>query len=297
MTQHQFETPIPKVKYAVLSFPAPGVLLARLNRPRDLNCISMDGLAELETVWEWLDQEPNLMVGIITGIGRAFSAGADLKGELRLNMIDLNASNAELTANAEWNASNHEGRKRTHPAGGFGTLSRRSGRKPVIAAVNGICMGGGCEMIVNCDLVVATKKATFALPEVKIGVAAAAGALRRLIRTVGKPRAMEMALTGRTVTASEAQEWGLVNKVVGDDEGEVIGAAIDYARMIAANSPDAVIVTRESVNMGWQGMGAEDGTRMSNEIWGPRLQASENLKEGVQSFVEKRKPRWKPANL
>lgn len=167
----------------------------------------------------------------------------------------------------------------------------------MIAAVNGICFGGGCEAIVNCDMVVASRKATFALPEVKIGVVAAAGALPRIIRTVGKPRAMEMALTGRTVSASEALEWGMINKVVGDADGEVVDAAVEYAKLIAANSPDAVIVTRESVKMGWEGVGAEDGTRISNEVWGPRLAAGENLKEGVASFVEKRKPKWKAAKL
>lgn len=165
----------------------------------------------------------------------------------------------------------------------------------MIAAVNGICYGGGCEAIINCDIVVAAKKATFALPEVKIGVAAQAGALPRLIRTVGRPRAMDMALTGRTIAAAEALEWGLINKVVGD--GEVVAAAVEYAKMIAANSPDAVIVTRESIKMGWEGVGAEDGTRISNEIWGPRLLTGENCKEGVASFVEKRKPRWKPSKL
>jgi enoyl-CoA hydratase/carnithine racemase len=146
-------------------------------------------------------------------------------------------------------------------------------------------------------MVIAAKKATFALPEVKIGVAAQAGALPRLIRTVGKPRAMDMALTGRTITADEAFQWGLVNKVTGNAEGEVVNAAVEYAKMIAANSPDAVIVTRESIKMGWEGVGAEDGTRISNEVWGPRLLSGENLKEGILSFVEKRKPRWKPSKL
>jgi len=167
----------------------------------------------------------------------------------------------------------------------------------VIAAVNGICYGGGCEAIVNCDLVIASKKATFALPEVKIGVVAQAGALPRLIKTVGRPRAMEMALTGCPLSADEARDWGLINKVVGDKDGEVVEAAIEYAKMISANSSDAVIVSRECIKMGWEGVGAEEATRLANEAWGPRLHAGENMKEGVRSFVEKRRPRWQPAKL
>lgn len=183
------------------------------------------------------------------------------------------------------------------PPSGFGAISRRGGRKPIIAAVNGICFGGGCELIVNADLVVAARKATFSLPEVKRGVVAFAGALPRIVRTIGKPRAMEMALTGRTVSAEEAERWGLINKVVGDRDGEVVEAAIEYAKMIGENSPDAVIVSREGVKMGWEGVGAEEGTRIANEIWFPLLQKGENIKEGVRAFVEKRKPQWVPAKL
>lgn len=183
------------------------------------------------------------------------------------------------------------------PPSGFGALSRRGGRKPIIAAVNGICFGGGTEIIVNCDLVVASSKATFALPEVKRGVIAIAGALPRVVRTIGRQRAMEMALTGRTVPAAEAREWGLVNKVVGAGEGEVVEAAVEYAKMIAENSPDAVIVSREGIKMGWEGVGAEEGTRLLTEVWYPRLLEGENIKEGVRAFVEKRKPRWKAAKL
>ena len=183
------------------------------------------------------------------------------------------------------------------PASGFGALSRRGGRKPVIAAVNGICFGGGCEMIVNCDMVVASSNATFALPEVKRGVVAIAGALPRIVRTLGRPRAMEMALTGRVVPAAEAREWGLVNKVVGQGEEEVVRAAVEYAGMIAENSPDAVIVSREGIKLGWEGVGAEEGSRLLQENWYPRLTAGENIKEGVRAFVEKRKPNWKAAKL
>ncbi|GAB7352030.1 hypothetical protein MBLNU459_g2543t3 [Dothideomycetes sp. NU459] len=272
----KFSTQPPSAKYCVLSYPAPDVLLVRLNRPKQLNCINIDGHEELDAIWSWLDKEPTLRVGIITGTGRAFCAGADLK---------------------EWNKQNSEAKPRQMPASGFGALSRRGGRKPVIAAVNGICFGGGCEMIVNCDLVVASSKATFALPEVKRGVVAMAGALPRIVRTLGKPRAMEMALTGRTLAATEAQEWGLINKVVGDKEGEVIEAAVEYAKMIAENSPDAVIVSREGIKLGWDGIGAEEGSRLFMENWYPRLVEGENIKEGVLAFVEKRKPKWTAAKL
>jgi len=183
------------------------------------------------------------------------------------------------------------------PPSGFGALSRRTGLKPIIAAVNGLAYGGGTEIIVNCDLVVASSKASFALPEVKRGVVAVAGALPRIARTIGRPRAMEMALTGRTVSPQEALSWGLINKVVGDRDGEVVEAAIEYARMIAENSPDAVIVSREGIKMGWEGVGAEEGSRLLIENWYPRLLAGDNMKEGVRAFVEKRKPKWTAAKL
>lgn len=304
MSKPNFQLPEPSGKYCVLSYPAPGVLLVRLNRPKDLNCINQEGHTELDQIWSWLDAEPTLNAGIITGTGRAFCAGADLKGRETCTFIIAQtksryADHILTLADhfTEWNSMNSENRSRPMPPSGFGALSRRNGRKPIIAAVNGLAYGGGTEIIVNCDMVVAAKKATFALPEVKRGVVAVAGALPRIVRTIGRPRAMEMALTGRTVPAQEAFEWGLINKVVGDGDGEVVAAAVEYAKMIAENSPDAVIVSREGIKMGWEGVGAEEGSRLLIENWYPRLVAGDNIKEGLRAFVEKRKPQWKAAKL
>lgn len=97
--------------------------------------------------------------------------------------------------------------------------------------------------------------------------------------------------------AEEALEWGLINKVVGDKDGEVVDAAVEYAKMISANSPDAVIVTREGIKLGWESMGADEATEHALKNWQPKLQAGENLKEGVQAFVQKRKPKWVPSKL
>jgi enoyl-CoA hydratase/carnithine racemase len=279
MSTPSFNTPPPKPQDSLISFPAPSILLITLNRPKDLNCINNTGHHDLDALYKWFDNEPSLACAILTGEGRAFCAGADLK---------------------EWNSDNNTGankpaRNERTPASGFGALSRRGGKKPVICAVNGICFGGGCEMIVNADMVIADENAVFGLPEVKIGVVALAGALTRLVRTVGKQRAMEMALTGRTLSAGEAREWGLVNRVV--KKGTCVQEAIEMAKLVAANSPDSVIVSREGIKMGWEGVGAEEGTRLIMENWYSRMDKGENMKEGVRSFVEKRKPRWVPSKL
>ncbi|KAL9624851.1 MAG: hypothetical protein Q9160_000898 [Pyrenula sp. 1 TL-2023] len=183
-------------------------------------------------------------------------------------------------------------------------------RVPVILALNGLAHGGGTEILINADLAYASRTAVIALPEVKRGVTAIAGALPRLIRTVGRPRAMEMALTGRNLDAEEAAAWGLINGVVEADadadkleeveevvKRAVVRKAVDVAQSICENSPDSVIVTREGVKMGWEGVGADEATRLVAEAWGPRLMMGENTREGVRAFVEKRMPRWRDSKL
>ena len=160
------------------------------------------------------------------------------------------------------------------------------------------------EILVNLDLVVAARSAQFALPEVKRGVIALAGALPRLVRTVGRQRAMDMALTGRTLSAAEAHSWRLLNDVTDDApvDAEVtdrpcVRKALEYAGMIAANSPDSIIVSREGIKLGWQGLGVEEATTLLTETWGRRLNDGENIKEGLSAFSEKRTPRWVPSKL
>jgi enoyl-CoA hydratase/carnithine racemase len=181
-------------------------------------------------------------------------------------------------------------------------LSNRKGKKPVIAAVNGLCLGGGMEMVINCDMVVAgTRGVKFGTPEVKRGVVALAGALPRLIRTVGKQRASEMALLGRMYGPQEMKEWGLVNFVVSTDEAKdgaaVVAEALRLAQEIAANSPDSVITSREGLTLGWEAMGPATSTELLGKGLYGRIDGAENMREGLTSFVEKREPRWKDSRL
>lgn len=231
----------------------------------------------MDSVWKWLDDEPNLSVAIITGTGRAFSAGADLK---------------------EWNnsmAEDADPSKRMGNAPAFKPLSRRLGKKPVIAAVNGLAMGGGCEFVVNCDIVVAAEDAVFGLPEVKRGVAPIGGALPRLIRTVGLQRATEFALMGEPITAQRAYEWGIVNKVVKKER--VVEEAVRYAAAIAENSPDAIICTRAGLRQGWETAAVERAVEVTLEREFAELQKGENILEGLKAFAEKRKPVWRASRL
>ncbi|KAF3026551.1 hypothetical protein E8E14_013936 [Neopestalotiopsis sp. 37M] len=269
--------PPPTPTFLKLSYPAPRVLLIRMDRPKDLNAMSTTAQWEMDSVWKWLDLEPNLSVAVITGTGRAFSAGADLK---------------------EWNNSmsdDADPKSRMGNAPAFKPLSRRLGKKPVIAAVNGLAMGGGCEFIVNCDLVVAAEDAYFGLPEVKRGLAPIGGALPRLIRTIGLQRASEFALTGRKASAQELLTWGLVNKVVPKDQ--VVDEAVKYAVEIAANSPDAIICTRAGLRQGWETASVERAVEITLEREFAELQRGENILEGLKAFSEKRQPSWKGSRL
>jgi enoyl-CoA hydratase/carnithine racemase len=286
------QTQPPSTPKTILHFPTPDTLLIVLNNPKGLNCLSTSMHYALHTLFAWYDNEPTLRCCIITGSGRAFCAGADLK--------EWNENNA---ARAAGKTPASDGR-RDMPGSGFGGVSRRTGKKPVIGAINGLAFGGGMEMVANMDMVVAARSALFALPEVKRGVIALAGALPRIVRTLGRPRAMEMALTGRTVKAEEAKEWGLVNAVTDDApvdadvlDRPVVQRALAYAKEIAGNSPDSVIISRAGINLGWEDGSAEHATQSITDIYSKRLNEGENIREGVRAFVEKRAPQWVPSKL
>jgi mevalonyl-CoA hydratase len=176
-------------------------------------------------------------------------------------------------------------------APGLAGLPRRAGKKPIIAAVNGICMGGGFEMVANCDIVIASSTAVFSLPEVKRGIVPVAGCLPRLTRTLGLQRTMDLVLTGRNVSAQTLYEWGLVSQVVDTADG-VVGAAVQMARQMCKNSPDALIVGRQGVRLSWEAGGVEEAVSTLADEWYPRLVKGANFGEGIQAFVEKRPPTW-----
>ncbi len=282
-----FSSPPPAVQDVLVSVPAPHVLLVTINRPRQLNSLPSTLHAPLDTLFRWFDAEPSLRCAVITGTGRAFCCGADLK---------------------EWNDRNNKpgavvedvppGTPRWTPSG-FGGLSNRTGLKPVIAAVNGLCLGGGMEIAVNCDMVVAAAAAKFGLPEVTRGVVAIAGALPRVVRTLGRQRAAEMVLTGRMFSAAEMERWGVVNKVVEDSANgaATLQAAVALASAVAANSPDAVVVSREGMRMGWDGLSPDMAVDLLERGMYGRMDGGDNMKEGVLSFVERRPAVWKDSKL
>ncbi|KAJ3502146.1 hypothetical protein NLJ89_g9018 [Agrocybe chaxingu] len=264
-----------------VAFPAPHVLLLTLNRPKSLNAMTPTMTEDMTRLLDWFEEEPELWVVIITGEGRIFCAGADL--------LAWNKDQQSNTSNETSDVL-----RAIH---GFASVSRRQSVKPIIAAVNGGAYGGGMELILNCDFVVAADDAKFALPEVKRGVVAIQGGIPRLTQIVGHQRASEMLLTGKTITAVEARDrFGFVNTLV--PASSVLSAAIALAQQITANSPDAVQSTKHALILS-QRLGHSE--TLYQHVQSPeskQVYKGQNIKEGLKAFAEKRAPVWtNPAKL
>ena len=244
----------------------PRTALVRLNRPKQLNALNgavMDALCE---ALEDLDRDEEVRAIVVTGNERAFAAGADIGEMAGATPIDM---------------------LRTNRIGQWDRIRKIS--KPVIAAVNGWALGGGCELAMTLDLVVAGEGAKFGQPEINIGVIPGAGGTQRLTRAIGKSKAMEMILTGEPITAREAESAGLVALVTQDEQ--CVDDALALAATIAQKSPIALRLAKEAVNAAYE-MSLTDALAHERRLF-YLLFASEDQKEGMAAFLEKRAPDFK----
>jgi crotonobetainyl-CoA hydratase len=243
------------------------ITIVTLSRPEVYNALHTDAHFELNKVFDDFSADPEQWVAIVTGAGdKAFCAGNDLK----------------------WQAA---GGKRGWDKGGFAGLTTRFDcDKPIIAAVNGVAMGGGFEIALACDLIIASENATFALPEPRVGLAALAGGLHRLPRQIGLKRAMGMILTARHVSAREGFELGFVNEVV--PQGEALAAAERWAQTICKNSPMSIRASKQTIQ---NGLAVSLEQAMAEQRDYPAVKAmvaSQDYVEGPKAFSEKRPPKW-----
>jgi crotonobetainyl-CoA hydratase len=244
--------------------------LITLNRPDAMNAVDAALSIALGNAVAELAADPELRVGVVTGAGRAFCAGADLKSLASgQNIMDSD-----------------------HPERGFAGFVKHFIDKPIIAAVNGFALGGGTEIMLASDLAVVSAEAKLGLPEVKRGLAAAAGGLLRLQRQIPLKLALEVALTGDPIDADTALRWGLVNRVVPADQ--VVETALALAEKIAANAPLSVQASKRIIYRS-----AEFGSEWKDDIWAMSMQElgpvlmSKDAREGPRAFAEKREPKWR----
>jgi enoyl-CoA hydratase len=239
-----------------------GIGLIQLNRPKELNALNLELMGELRDALKALDQDDSVRVIILTGNEKAFAAGADIKQMAGKSAIDM----YHIDQFSTWDQI-----KKT--------------KKPIIAAVSGFALGGGCELAMTCDMIIASESAKFGQPEIKIGVMPGAGGTQRLTRAVGKALAMEMVLTGKFISAAEALQAGLINRIVPVEL--YLEETLLFAKEIAALSPIAVKLAKESVNNAFNST-LDEGLLFERKNFYMCF-ASEDQKEGMNAFVEKRK--------
>ena len=242
------------------------IALIQLNRPKELNALNLQLMGEVRDSLKELDQDDEVRVIVITGNERAFAAGADIKQMAGKTTVDMWKTDQFST----WDQINKT-------------------RKPIIAAVSGFALGGGCELAMTCDMIVASETAQFGQPEIKIGVMPGAGGTQRLTKALGKAKAMEMVLTGKFISAEAAEKLGLVNKVVPTEL--YLNEAVKLAKEIASMSPIAVQMAKESVKRSFE-VPLEEGLHFERKNF-YMLFSSEDQKEGMNAFVEKRRPDFK----
>jgi enoyl-CoA hydratase len=240
------------------------ILIITINRPAARNAIDAAVTSGVAAAMDQLDERQDLWIGILTGAGGTFCAGMDLKAFLRGEQVAL-------------------------PGRGLAGLTEAPPKKPLIAAVEGYALAGGCELALSCDLVVAAEDAKFGLPEVKRGLIAGAGGLIRLPRRIPQNVAMEYALTGDFFSAADAQRYGLANRVTAP--GGALASAIELAERITANAPLSIAATKEVIvrSADWT---AGDMWRHQEEIMAPVF-GSADAQEGASAFAEKRAPVWR----
>jgi len=241
------------------------VALITLNRPKALNALNLRVMREVTAATAELGQDPDVGAIVLTGSAKAFAAGADIKEMQPQSFSDVYA--------ADWFA-------------GWDALSRV--RVPLIAAVSGYALGGGCELAMMCDVLIAAENAKFGQPEITLGVIPGMGGSQRLTRAIGKAKAMDLCLTGRMIDAAEAERSGLVSRVVPTES--LLDDALAVAAKIASMSRPAAMMVKEAVNQAFES-GLADGLRFERRLFHGTF-ATQDQKEGMAAFTEKREPKF-----
>lgn len=255
----------PTYENILIETPAPGVGLIRLNRPQALNALNGQITNEAFTAMELFDRDPAISAIILTGSDRVFAAGADIKQMAEASPVDMMTQDW-----TDWSRMARVG-------------------KPIIAAVSGYALGGGCEIAMMCDMIVASESAQFGQPEINLGILPGAGGTQRLTKAVGKAIAMEMILTDRRLSAQEAHRYGLVNHVFPVET--YMDEAVRLAQKVAGLSQIAIKLAKDTVNRAFE-LSLQEGLNYEKRNF-YLLFGTEDRTEGMNAFIEKRKAEWK----